>query len=1857
MQKTYTQSLSKTKSLMSLLTLAAILLNVWLLPSCNNKQQPSSEEIDKAFSKYVSAYTSGVISKASSIKIILVEEQKNIKVGDIVDSKLFSFDPEIKGKAFWSDKNTIVFQPDNYLNSNQKYKGSFKIDKIMTIDGKLKHFPLNFETVSQHIDLNIYGLKNADEDDPAPQILEGAILTADVADKNNIKKTLNASQESKKLTVNWLKNSEKNVYRFEVIGINRKESASEINLEWNGKEIGAKDSGSKDIEVPALGDFKVTDSKIIRGSDPYILVQFSDIIKPKQRFSDYVQTQGIKNPKFLVDGNQLRIYPKDKTGHQVKLKVFSGFKNVYNFGLKNNYEAILVFEQTKPSIKLTNSKGTILPSTDGLILPFEAVNLKAVDVEVVRIFQNNVLQFLQENDLGGQYQLKRVGRPVIKTQISLNNSGVTDFTVWNRFTLDLSKIIEAEPGAIYQVRINFRKEQSLYDCGENTENADLQDLETPKFVENPDWDPYENSYAPDYEWRERNNPCSNSYYGRKNMIQKNIFASNIGVIAKKGDDKSLKLAITDLRTTKPISSAKIDLFDFQNQMINSGNSDHDGFATIDLDLNPFLVVVSAGSEKAYLKVNDGNAISMSNFDVSGQKIMKGIKGFIYGERGVWRPGDSLHIAFMLEDSKSIIPDDHPVSMTLINPKGQVDQKLVRNSSTGGIYNFSTKVDKEAPTGNWLAKVNVGGAQFTKRIKIETVKPNRLKIDLDFDHETFKISDGNEKGKISVHWLHGAVARNAKVDMDMALSPAKTTFKGYSQYNFDDPAKYFEGNDVKIFDGKVNENGTANIDFELPKESTAPGMLKATIKGKAFEPGGDFSIFSRKFSYYPYSSFVGINLPKGQIKDNLLTTGENHEVSIAVVNDNGVKSNSKVKVELYKLRWRWWWDQSSNNVANYLSNDHRTPVQTKSINTKNGKANWKLNVHDDDWGRYYIRVTDLNSGHSTGKVVFLDWPDWAGRMQSGGGDAASMLVFTSDKKEYNVGENIKLNFPSTAGGRALISVENGTKVIDAFWKETSSGRTNVEIPATAEMAPNVYITITLIQPHANTKNDRPIRMYGTIPVKVSDPHTHLAPVITMPDVLYPNENVSITIQEKNDKAMAFTVAVVDEGLLDLTNFKTPKPWNTFYAREALGVKTWDVYDDVIGAYSGKIERILAIGGDDEIRGNNDKDANRFKPVVKYFGPYKIGEGDSKTINFTMPQYVGSVRTMVIASNEKDKAYGESENTTPVRQSLMVLGTLPRVLGPKEEFKLPVTVFAMDESVKSANINLEVGERLIITGQKTQTVNFTKPGEKVIYFDVKVKESLGASYVKVSGSAAGKKSEWDSEIQIRPANPIVTKIVNKQIEAKGSWQQDVKPFGIDGSNKITIEASVLPPINLEKRLEYLIKYPHGCIEQTTSSVFPQLYLDEIMDLSINQKVRIETNIKQAINRLRSFTTDDGGFAYWPGQSSPSNWGTNYAGHFLIEASKKGYHVPNDMMDKWKNFQKNRANKWQRNSNNGYRDNSLTQAYRLYTLALSGNADLGAMNRLKEVKELSNDAKWRLALAYAINGNKSIANSIISNLNTNTDENDYRYTYGSRLRDQAMILQTLNALNKKEETLDLFNKIAKQLGDPDQWMSTQTTAFCLMAVAEISSGDLFSQELNFTYQPSNGKKETVISQASTKQIDWPEASGSFTLTNGSEGIMFGNLTISGIPTEGEATDEEHLLKMEVIYKDNEGQILNVENIKQGMDFIAHITILNPGTNGNYKDMALTQIFPSGWEILNTRINDTQSNNQQSQFDYQDIRDDRVYTYFDLKSNERKSFSIMLNASYQGKFYLPAVSCEAMYNHDIRAVKAGKWINVLPE
>ncbi len=1825
----------------------ALFLSLFMF-SCGSEVSTEDFNSDYSlYSGYISGFTSGLVSTKSDIRVEFMFDNSDWTREEELDLDLMEISPKVEGKLVALSSNAIAFIPEERLEQDTEYRVTLNLGDLTDVPKELRKFNFSFKTLKQDFIVNTHDLQSYSKD---WQYLNGSIQTSDDLDYETAVKLIEATQGDKKLAVKFDKHmSSPREFHFMIDSIQRKVDDSSIEIKWDGTPHDIDQKGAQTFDIPGKSNFKIIQAEVEDGDEQVLLINFTDPIKTGQNLKGLVQVEEAGQLRFAIEGNVLKVFFQDALDGELLVEVFRGITSEDGYKMKADFSEKVSFSQLKPGIRYVKN-GSILPSSSNLKVNFQAVNLSHVDVKVFKIYTNNVLQFLQENELDGKRNLRRVASPVAEKKISLVSSGLSSSKKWTNYAVDLSELIKPDPGAIYRLELSFKKSYSLYAC-DYTDNSSSDDESNTadKFDVRSvdDYEYYDYYWYDDYDYYDEKNPCENSYY-RRSPLGMNILASDLGVIAKRGENGKYLFAVNNILSTDPVSGATVELYTYQQQLITSVTTNGEGLAEAKASKYAYFAIVKKDKHTTYIKLDEGHSNSVSNFDVSGNKLKDGLKGYVYGERGVWRPGDTLFIGFMLNDSENPISTNHPVKLKLRDPNGKEMFNTVQKYNKANHYKFVVPTLPEYTTGNWEAVVSVGGAHFYKSIKIETIKPNRLKINNKFQSEVLTSAKPNV-GNLQVNWLHGAVAKNLKVEMLAKFIQQKTVFKNYGQYIFDDPVRSYDTEETSIFSGRVDDEGKATYTIQPKIDDEAPGMLRAVIMTKAYENGGDFSTDVLTTTYSPYRTYVGLNIPEPN-KYGMLETGKNNRFEVVSLDEKGVpKSTKNLEVSIYKVSWRWWWDASYDNLSQYTSSYSNSLVKSYKISTNSsGKATFDFKATDDEWGRYLIRVHDPVGGHAAGTTVLIDWPYWSGKTKNTSGDFASMLVFSTDKTKYNSGETAKVSFPSSAGGRALVSLENGSGIVQTMWVKTEKGETKVEIPLTKEMAPNVFVHITLLQPHNTTLNDSPIRMYGIAPIEVIDKETVLEPVISMPSVLEPEESFTLKVNEKTGKAMTYTIAIVDEGLLDLTRFKTPNAWNEFYAREALGVRTWDIYNDVIGAFGGKINQIFSIGGDEDLSGAKAKKANRFKPVVIYLGPFTLDKGETKTHKIKMPYYVGSVRTMVVAGDLKAEAYGMAEKATPVRKPLMVLASMPRQLSPTEKITLPVTVFAMEKHVKNVSIQVKTNNGLKVIGNSSQTINFKSPDERMVYFELEAGNIEGIGKVQVLASSGNEKAYYEVELDIANPNPVTFEVDDAVLDANSTATIDFEAFGVQGSNEAWLEVSSMPAIDLGRRLEYLIRYPHGCLEQTTSAVFPQLFLEEILDLSASEKSRIQHNLTSGIKKLGQFQLSNGGFSYWSGQRFANDWATSYAGHFLLEAEKRGYVLPISFKSKWISYQEKEAKDWRFSPNYG---NDFAQAYRLYTLALAGKPDLSSMNRLRSTPGISSNSKLRLAAAYAIAGQKSAALSLLNSSNTSElSPKGYSY-YGSVERNRAMVLETMIILGDKQKSFKLAEIVAKSLSS-NSWMSTQSTAYSLYTMALFAKQNGSKGVMaNYTISGKSSQLKTSKSIAREK-IEIKKGQNSVQLKNTQGNTLFVRVITSGILPIGEEKTYQRNLFADVVYRSRDNSPIDISNLAQGTEFYADIDIRNSSTEF-IENVALSHVIPSGFEIVNTRFTDF-GDFGNNKADHIDIRDDRTNFYFSLKAGERKTFRVLLNASYIGRYYLPGMQAEAMYDNSYGVRTSGKWIEI---
>lgn len=1789
-----------------------------LLSACG--ERPAS-----GYNKFVEAYTSGRVSRTGQVSVVLSRDVSDETLREVTPAKILSIAPEAEGRCQFTNSHTLTFVPTTGLERNTTYTVTADIGRLFDdAEGDERTFTFRFATLPSAFD---GGLETFEETADNQYRYTFSIISADAEEDAHVEKHVRASEGD----THWQHRADGTRHEL-TVDIDAAAQSRTLAIEADDDE-GKRTLAT--VEIPARDEMRVFSVTCKQDEQKYVEVAFTKRLDTRQRMVGLATIADNESQAVDVFGNTLRLYP-DMGRDSATVRLSSAIRSASGARLGEDVVRRVGLATAKPEVKFT-STGVIVPLSGKVEIPFRSILMRGVRAKIFKVYASNIGPMLQNGDIDEHGGLTRYGRPVAVKTLFLDEK-TADLSKWQTNAIDLSELVETEPGAMYRVELHLVPELSAWPDAE-VERKDRSKIEAEdkqifsrlcaQFDSGNGW-----YYMNDdidwqtYNWQESGDPAKPSYYADKG-VGRNVLATNIGLTAIMGDGKQLSVVALNLLDAKPMSGVTIRAFNFQNQAVAESVTDSDGKARLTADGaagRPFYIEGSTGRDHSFLRIRPGEGLSTSIFDVGGQEAQAGgLKGYIYGERGVWRPGDTLHIAFMLQDPDESLPSDHPVTLELFSPLGQQTHRQTATAAQMGLCAFNLPIAAEAPTGSWGAKVSVGGATFEKRLRIETIKPNRLKIDLNVP--PIIRSGGGQALNLHSEWLSGAQVGGLRYNMTATLASTTTRWDKWDGYVFDDPRRPFETDEIGIAEGKTDAQGNAVVGFSPRVGSDAPGMLRTGIVTQVFEPSGEFSTDTRFALFSPYARYAGIRT--GQQDRQPLPTGKTHTMTVASVDGEGhPQQGTRLDVEVFKVSYHWWWS-ADGDVAGFRSDEYNRPVRSLAVvSGSDGKATFDVNFPDDQWGTYLISVRDKASGHSSAALAYFDWPSVSGRAHDGT-TSATVLTLSTDKKEYSVGDKISVSFPSAAGAKAIVNICRGGRVLDTRLLDCAEGNTVTYIEATDAMTPNAYACVSLVQPYERTANDAPIRLYGVTPIAVSSARSHLRPVVSSDDEMTPMRKASIRVSESDGRPMAYTLAVVDEGLLDLTHFPTPDAWSAFYAREALGVSLWDVYDKVAGAYGGRIESLFSIGGDDALLANAPKAmVNRFTPMVYFAGPFALRKGEKKTHEIQIPNYAGRVRIMVVATD--GKAYGSADKSVRVTKPLMAHGTMPRQIGVGDRATVSATVMAA-KAVGTVEVSIAARGGVKVVGEAKKSVSFDSEGDKTVNFQIEAGQSAGDGIVEIAATCKTDNAKYAATLAVRQVSQTLTTTSSGSIQPGKTLDIEAQPAQGTPTSR-TIELSTQRPLNLSSRVAQLVSYPHGCAEQTTSKALAQLYLGEFTQLTGEQQSRVEQNVKSAVAALCGYAAPDGGIAYWRGGTSSSLWCSAYVYIFFCEAEARGYYVPKDVKQGLGHHLRATVGRW----GSGGRGWTSEAALALYALALDKRGDLSTMNRMREslptLGESASDAYDLLSAAYSLCGNTTEARELLGK-------------GGGRQLPMRLIAQTEAGVAAAAETAEELRKSLVA----EQWMSTYDAGRSIMAWARFAKRNATASEIDAQIKADGQSAAT----ARTSKPMWseevePKTAKRLTIENHGGGTLFATVSTTAAAGQTDVAAIDNGLRVRVSKTGTDGGVAssNGEAVRAGDTFWTTIDVTN--TSGKtLENVAVTHIVPAGVEILKIA--------EERNCSHHDVRDDRILFYADrLAPGATVTVVAAMSATYAGEYFSPATTAEAMYDNNVSGNSASGHMTI---
>ncbi len=1728
-----------------------------------------SSEKNKNSSELIRAQSQGLLKNHEAVFVEFKEA--------IVDFDEMSIDAKINSK---NSKILLTKASDSrflldltYLEANQNYK----------IEFIYKNIPIVLEFQTGWIENFTYKAKLEQDEEKAYLHLNYSFgNTYNWQFKDKTQEGLKITLDGKELAFNL------GEFSLDTDDIKLLDKPQELVLTYDEKIMGFKEAKVLQFQIPSKpkdNDFRLISAE---EKDQIATLKFSKELAENQAFQDFIQISPELNFRAWSVGKELKISANFEPGEKYQVKIAKGLKS--NQGLINKGEEanITLQKDLDPSLVFAND-GVFLPSGAEYQVYIKSRNVKKIHLKVSQIFSNNISEYLRYKNLVGKKDdstqeafyssdgFNYVAKKVIDKKIELKNQKNT----WISSALDLSDL-KGKSG-IFSVSLS----------------VDANDLD----------------YKGENVYRIIN----------KASVSKNLIFSNIALSAQ-NLNKQLVVHARDFSKNEALENVKIELVSKQNQILQSQNTDSNGDAKFQIQEDDEILYILASKENQISVLRFSNPLSTDGYDVEGDQNHEMIKAFIYTDRGVYRAGDSVHLSVVARENTN--PLKHPINFTLINPK---NQKIIENQilkSQNDIYYTQINLDKNAINGLYRANFNIAGVEFSKDILVQSVVPNRIKVELNAD-ENRSLDDGNLNYELSSKYLFGALASNLKYQSVVYFSPKNYHNSKYKDYIFTNPSSLIisASTDDK---GNLDEKGRVQSSVEIPENilNSQGYNFNARIVSEVFEKGGRSVKAVKDVNLNRYDYFVGMKT----LANSYVSEGETIDF-YAIVSDLKEKlvSGKTLEYRIYQNDYYWWWDYDSyDEFLRSIKQDTNTKLIEKGELTSSSEP-MKFSFNTSNYyGQMFIELIDKESEVSTGQSFYVSsWgePSYA--------DVVSSLKIKSDKNKYKIGQSAKIEFESVAGAKALITLSSNSKIIDRFVMDTQDESTSIELAMKKEYAPNIYVSVSLFQDYNKIDNDRALRLFGVIPLYVEDENTKLDLELKTPDKILPNSDFEIEIQSKDKRAFNYTVAIVDEGLLDLTDFKTPDIWKGFYAKTGFTLKTYDTYSQIIPKFT---------GGDSVLGGlrvdkNRDDSAQRFKPVALFNTPARSDETGFAKLKFKMPSYMGSVRVMVVA-NEND-AYGSVSKDIQVSAPLVMLETLPRTLKIGDNFTLLTQIFKTENRIKNATLSVRSKNSLIKISPDTQTIDFKSATNLEVMMDANVSDNrIGKELLEFELKSEDYTYKNEIEIDIKPINAYTYENNTSLIKAGESKEFIIKDY-ILGTTNATLKLSPTPILDMDKRIKYLLNYPYGCIEQTTSAVLPQLFLDKF-SMEFDKQKAIN-NINAAIERYSNFQTADGGFAYWQGGDESNAWGSNYAGMFLILAKQNGYFVPDSMYERWLKYEQNFVQK------SVYRDYMMDiKANSLYLLAMAKKPNISEMNLLYDnLNTLSTEAKWQLAAAYKLAGVEDTAKQIASKISIEPDSKYSFYTYGSLVRDEAIIANAYKQIYGTNNE-ELLQKISDTLLSKD-YLSTQSTGYALYALAMGAN----LENMNENFMDATLKIDDQAYTINQNQMQIFSFNDEKAIVSANKDI-FVSFGVEGVKAS-ENSVFSNKISLDRAFYDEKGNKISPSEIGSGQTFYMRISVsLNEGAN-YVSNIALTQILPSGWEVSNTLLDDnTPSFIKNSNYDFIDVRDDKIMWFFGLNKNRTHHFYIKLNAITPGSYTLSGAYAEAMYDDTYRALSESEKVVV---
>lgn len=1736
-----------------------------------------------------------------------------------LSDEFIKFEPKIAGKYKWVSGNTLIFSPDFPLQPIQKYEARVTnkvlFDKNLSLDDEDYEFNTpGFDAVKAdffwaHVPNEKFKISvkvNIHFNYPVnPGMLKDYLtIEKEGDDINNFQ--IVSDNASEIIAVN-LGDVSQNDKEQEYKVIIKKGLSSII-----GKEA-LEDEREFTYDLPPITKLVITGVSAGFDDGKSWIEVFTTQMVDEKRIKEYVKTEPTKNVSFYVNENSFRMEGLFDIAQVVNLKIKKGLPGLYGGELESDYEQDVSFVNLNPSISFADKKGKYLMLAGKRNLEVNAVNVPGIDIEVYQIFKNNIMYFLNqhsytyENNNEYQYDfyfydgdVDRIGRSLYKETIKLSNN-----PNWlEKFVINLDPVYQQKQKGIFVAQARSIEDRWM--------NA-----------------------------------------------SKMVALSDLGIIAKKSEN-GLVVFVNSIKTTEPVSGTTISLISSNNQILLEGKTGSDGVVTFKeikdklQNFSPRVLTAEKEDDFNYIDLRE-TQIETSRYDVGGQtEIASGYKIFIYGDRNLYRPSEQVNITGVVRDDATKTVKDVPVIIRVITPTGKIFDEYKKILNKEGSFEISFTVPEYAQTGQYSAEVYTGSASLigSYQFSVEDFVPDKIRLLLKSDKAIANLGE-TVKFTIDAEYLFGAKASGLKYEADVQIRHRQFTSSKYSSFDFG--SSNVENSKTKnaFVDGMLDNDGRGEFNYTVPADLKSSGIVSTYAFVSVFDLSGRTVNRSVGFDVYPQKYFIGL-------KSSGYYFGTNENIAfkfIAVDRNENPAQKFKAVTKLIRYDWQTVLKKDQSDRYFYASEKKEVPVWEKEVDLSGGEKNFTVSVMQS--GEYELRVYQKGeSSYQKKEFYAYGWGSSSASSFEVNKEGRVEIVF--DKQVYDPGEKAKILFTTPFAGKMLVTFErNG--VYDYRYVDVKERSAQLEISLKDLYVPNVYVTATLFKKHTIDNSTPFLVGHGFASMKVENKNLKLPVTISAPQKVKPNSKQEITVKTAEEKDIYVTLAAVDEGILQIKNYLTPDIYGFMFAKRALGVTSYDLYKLLLP----EILAMKSSTGGDQLAAQLQKRTNpittkRYNLIAVWSGIKKSDGNGIIKIPLSIPQFNGEIRLMAVAYS--GSRFGSAESKMKVADDLILEPQIPRFLAPNDSLVMPITLINTTNKSGSVNVSIKTDGPIKLTTKNNQSITVPANGTQRVNFAISTWNETGKAKIVIEASGMAKIKE-DINIAVRPISPFVTETNSGLVRGGQQTQVNIPNDYLNGTKTTLLTISKFPAIQFAKQLKYLVGYPYGCVEQTVSKLFPQLYFEDMAKLVAPQFFRTNNPVyfvKEGIKKLESMQLYDGALSYWPGENYSNWWGSVYAAHFLIEAKKAGFDVSENVLGGLLNYLSKKAREKGTYEYYNYNNNSRSSIkiankeiiYSLYVLALAGKADVSTMNYYKSRPHLvSADSKYLLAGAYAlVNQWNSFYEVLPQNF---TPEKANRLTgdsFDSEARANAIML---NVLLEVEPTNKQIPYIVKYLSKMmDKIYSTQERSFAFIGLGKAARMTAFTDVKIDVL--ADGK---VISSTNGNDISitLDNKFKSVALKGIGQGEVYYFISTEGVKT-GNVKEVDSQMEVRRNYIDyRSGSEISNGSFYQGQLIVCKISL----TGGEYSadNIVISDLIPSGFEIENPRLSaSTEQQNYKGTMNvqYMDVRDDRLILFTKLQRNSTQSFYYMLRVVNKGKFVLPVISAEAMYDPEFNSANGKKFIRV---